>query len=229
MLPKEPNNKESVFQNDNRKIRRFFENCLNALFPKKCIVCFSEGAYLCKQHKKLTPNTRAPEQYNHLDQLFAITNYDDPVNKKLIEYFKFQGFKDIAATMAHEIVDKKSADFFRNAVLIPVPLHWTRKLWRGFNQAEVLTQALQKIVPSIEINTDLKRQKRTHQQAKLSRIDRFSNIADAFVWKGVENPPKKVLLVDDVTTTGATLEAAAKTLKQAGTKEVIAIVFAQGV
>ncbi len=200
----------------------------NVLFPKKCLICFTEGEHFCKQHKKFSPNQQKPKKYLYLDMVFATANYDDFVNKRLIEYFKFNGFRDLSETIAHEIVKKKSADFFMNTVLIPIPLHWTRHWWRGFNQALLIANSIQKLVPETTINTSLHRLIKTKQQARLKRIERFHNLKDTFFWKGETTPPKKIILIDDVTTTGATLESAARTLKKAGAKEVIAVVFAQG-
>jgi len=112
-------------------------------------------------------------------------------------------------------------DFF-----VPVPLHWSRRLIRGYNQAHILAKKLKH--SSAKINTDLVRIRRTAvQSAMASPAKRVSNVAGAFaVRSGHQFSGKTVCLVDDIKTTGATLNECAKVLKQAGASKVLALVLA---
>ena len=111
-------------------------------------------------------------------------------------------------------------------LFVPVPLHWSRRLVRGYNQSQVIAKKLKH--PTAKISTDLVRIRRTKSQpAMASPAARARNVADAFaVRKGHNFAGRKVCLVDDIKTTGATLNECAKTLKQAGAVKVFALVLA---
>jgi competence protein ComFC len=109
---------------------------------------------------------------------------------------------------------------------VPVPLHWTRRLIRGYNQSLILTGRLKHL--TAKISTDLVRVRRTKSQpAMASPAARARNVAGAFaVRKGHSFSGRSVCLVDDIKTTGATLNECAKTLKEAGVSKVYALVLA---
>lgn len=193
---------------------------LSALFPQTCILCKKEGALLCTEHHRFPPAPINKVSFKYVDDIKACTSYQDKKTKKLIENCKYFGDKEAAQYMAQEIKKKMK----KNEVIIPVPLHWTRKFWRGFNQSEQIAKG----ISNCTIRTDLKRIKKTAQQAKLGKKQREKNIKNAFEWKSKEPPPKKVTLLDDVVASGATLDECARTLKRAGCKEVQALVFARG-
>jgi ComF family protein len=110
--------------------------------------------------------------------------------------------------------------------VVPVPLHWSRRLVRGYNQSLVLAKKLE--YPTARINTDLVRIRRTKSQPMMaSPAARARNVAGAFaVRRGHEFAGRKICLVDDIKTTGATLNECAKTLKEAGALKVFALVLA---
>jgi ComF family protein len=110
--------------------------------------------------------------------------------------------------------------------IIPVPLHARRKRERGFNQSEIIAEIISEKL-GLTINQNLRRVIYTAQQAKLSGDERRKNLQGAFVWSGGQ-APEKVLLVDDVFTTGATMQECAKVLKNCGVKTVSCLVLARG-
>ena len=111
-------------------------------------------------------------------------------------------------------------------LFVPVPLHWTRRLVRGYNQSHVLARKLKH--DTAKISTDLIRIRRTRAQpAMVSPAARARNVAGAFAVRYRHKfDGRKICLVDDIKTTGATLNECAKTLKQAGASEVFALVLA---
>jgi len=108
---------------------------------------------------------------------------------------------------------------------VPVPLHWIRRLIRGYNQSLLMAR---KLTPADKpVNTDLVRIRRTKPQPGLSPTKRAANVAGAFaVRKGHNFAGKNICLVDDIKTTGATLNECARVVKQAGAAKVFAVVLA---
>lgn len=109
--------------------------------------------------------------------------------------------------------------------LVPVPLHWARRLVRGYNQSFIIAKRLKHL--SSQISTDLVRIRYTKTQVSLTPAKRASNVAGAFaVCYGHKFTGRAICLVDDIKTTGATLNECAKTLKQAGAAKIFALVLA---
>lgn len=114
-----------------------------------------------------------------------------------------------------------------NFIVTPIPLHKKRLNWRGFNQATMIAEYFAKRF-GLEYKDLLIRTKYKTPQAKLGGAQRKENIIGCFAGSGKEITGKAILLIDDVATTGSTLEEAAKTLKSAGAGQVWAIVAAKG-
>ena len=121
---------------------------------------------------------------------------------------------------------KKAALFESVEVIIPIPLHWKKQKKRGFNQSEMFGRGLAKAM-NVQLDTDsLYRKVDTATQTKKSRIQRWENVSDVFALKNEANlEGKHILLVDDVITTGSTLEASAnKLLEIPGVKVSLATI-----
>lgn len=115
----------------------------------------------------------------------------------------------------------------KNSILIPVPLHKRRQRWRGFNQTEAITRTVSEYF-NLKMSNDLMRKKHRTPQTKLGKKKRRQNIQNCFSWRGGNLKDVKIILIDDVTTTGSTLNECAKVLKQAGAKEVWGLAVANG-
>ncbi len=151
----------------------------------------------------------------------ALWVYEDGV-KASIYRFKYQDRREYARVYAEEIV-KAHGGFIRSRhiqAILPVPLHKKRRRERGYNQAELLAKELGKLL-GIPVYTDLFiRVRNTRPQKMLNDAERKNNLKEAF--KITENivQLKYILVVDDIYTTGSTLDAAAAALKEAGAAEV---------
>ena len=192
------------------------------------------------------PCKGACRKKTNLTRLLSAVDYDDPLVNELIKSFKYGFVSEIGETLnsltvkfleLHRIIgeNKKGEPRFFNKkpekfLLVPVPLHKKRKNWRGFNHAELLAELLGKN-SGIEVQADiLARSKNTTPQVELeTREKRLNNIIGAFEVKNIIDSRNKIaVLIDDVSTTGATLEECARVLKEAGMKQVYAITAARG-
>lgn len=159
----------------------------------------------------------------------AALAYDDGC-RDLIIAFKHADRLDLARPFARWMA-QAGGDLLAGADLVaPVPLHWRRLLWRRYNQAAVLAQALGRLGAK-PVRPDLLRRRRaTQKQGHLSRLGRRRNVQGAFELGRVKRQDvagKRVLLVDDVITTGATVEGCCRVLLAAGAASVDVLALAQ--
>ena len=164
-----------------------------------------------------------------LESITALGSFRDPL-RKIIHEMKYHHRWPLAETLAGRMLAEERIRNLLNEidVLIPIPLHWTRQILRGFNQADTLARRLSHHRPGLKISRALVRLKNTTPQTTVHSIaDRAENLRHAF---GLVNPgsiaDKRIALVDDVKTTGSTLKAAARALQDAEPACVHAIVLA---
>jgi ComF family protein len=152
--------------------------------------------------------------------------------KNCIHLLKYNSRLKLAAPLGKLMFDfvNKNMDYEDFDMIVPVPLHSSRLRERGFNQAEVLSRKLSGYTKHPVCTNVLKRTKPTLSQTGLSKTKRFTNLQGAFkITKDAFVSGKKVLLVDDVFTTGSTVNEAAKALLKAGAESVDALVLARGI
>ena len=171
---------------------------------------------------------------------FALPYKERSLTRKLIHQFKYEPYtKNLAKTLASLIIEhfiitqKNTEDIWTNSVLIPVPLFYKKLKERGYNQSEELAKELSKVLKIPVVSDVLIKVKKTESQMKLKKEEREKNLLDAFGVRPGSDPGltpfsgKKVFLVDDVYTTGSTMEECARVLRGAGTKQVWGIVIAR--
>ncbi len=217
---------------------------LDLLLPIECVNCQTEGAYLCGacfeklkinnygDSKILSTNLKAPS----LDTIWIAGNYEDPLLKKIIIKYKYNFLEPLDKPLSQFLKNFWEKNLLSlssqkinqdNFLVIPIPLSKKRLKWRGFNQAELL--ALNFCAHfNYPLSLNLKRTKNCPPQVSLSGAERQKNLHNAFVFKGDCLKEKNVLLIDDVATTGTTLNEAALILKKAGAERVEALVLAKG-
>lgn len=225
---------------------------LDALFPLFCLGCRKEGMWLCgecttrmvKARNFFCIGCKAPAKWGKtcgacrrshaLDGLLSLGHYRERVLREAVQAVKYHGARELARTIAALLHAETLAPWMRergakSAVwhVVPVPLHRFRERRRGFNQAALIAEAISRQSGAIYHAAMLRRRIPTFTQANIKNPkERTQNVADAFVLRTI--PPPRVLLVDDVATTGSTLEACARALKQAGAMEVWGITVARG-
>jgi ComF family protein len=150
--------------------------------------------------------------------------------RSLIHLFKYSGMKPLARPLAAYLERALSIDEHFDAV-VPVPLYWRKRWTRGFNQAELLARLVAKR-RGIPVWNALRRKRATATQAGLANAGRRRNVAGAFALKGNRSlaeklAGKKILLIDDVMTTGATASACAAALKRGGAGSISLLTLAR--
>jgi ComF family protein len=155
-------------------------------------------------------------------RVWAPVAYEGPA-RDLVRALKFRGALSLAREMAALAVASAPRDLLRGA-LVPVPLHPVRQRRRGFNQAEVLAEAIAH-VSALTVSDCLRRRGPGPPQVGRSRGARLTGPAGSIEARA--RVPPAALVVDDVVTTGATLAACATALRRAGTAELAAIAFAR--
>lgn len=202
-------------------ITTFLETLSSFLFPTCCYICKKGEEPLCE---KCLKSFQSPlDSPNHWTT--SLYSFRDERVKKVVHAIKFFHRKDLVTPIAKKLISQLPTSSF-NWVLVPVPVHFFRKVSRGYNQAEVIARALSKESGLLVTTTVLKKTHQTKRQAiSLSRKERLRNQKGTF--KVVKNiTGKNIILIDDVTTTGATLEEARRALVSSGASHVIAITIA---
>ena len=221
---------------------------LEYLFPRFCLSCDSEGDFLCERCLKkiqlhgifACPVCHKPtgfgvacvscRPHSSLDALISLAVYEEkkPIGR-LVHGLKYQYIEWLAGLFPvffeRFLLDHKLILSISDMV-VPVPLHGRRFAERGFNQADLIALALGKVA-HLPISSALSRIRYTRHQARLPKHERTDNVANAFV-STLSASGKRCILVDDVFTTGATMQECAKVLKSTGALEVIGVVLARG-
>lgn len=159
--------------------------------------------------------------------LYAFGNYTDPLEQIIIQ-FKFRGITRPVSTFARTIAERFGDDLgnLRAEALLPVPLHSSREIYRGYNQAEVFARSLSEVL-ELEVREDLiMRTKKRHPQARLSLRQRASNVRGVFARATDSADISRVILVDDVVTSGSTAKEAVRLLGEMGVRVVAAVCIA---
>jgi ComF family protein len=213
---------------------------LDLVLPPACAGCGRYGWVLCasclrslRQPRSAADRFLSPDAGlvigDALELGIAAFAYEGPLRRALA------GLKyGSAARVATPLAGRAAAclgtltDLAADAALIPVPVHADRLHQRGYNQAALLAAALgrQKRLPVIDL---LVRRRATTQQHRLDRAARLRNLRDAFAVRTGARPPPVVILVDDILTTSATLEACAGILRMAGASRVLGFAVAREV
>ncbi len=230
--PKSPKIKKLVYRNIIAQllvklinIKTYF---LDLLFPVSCLGCRKEGFHLCDKCVDSIPLEISETKTQYLDHLYSATKFDHPLLNRALKEFKYRFVKDLSHPLAQIIrrMVRENNLIFDSPIAIPVPLSKKRLNWRGFNQAELIAKHLNWGVDTNIIS----RKKASKPQADIeNKEERMINVEDNFeINPGMDVENKNFILIDDVATTGSTLNECAKILKQNGAKTVIGVTIAHG-
>jgi competence protein ComFC len=222
---------------------------LDLLFPIICFECGGEGSYLCNscQNKFQPPEQRCflckkgstygkthaecRSQDTALDGLIVIGDYHSESVKNLVWNLKYNFISPISeilgTLMTDYFINADITDYFAGSVVASVPLARFRERIRGYNQSELIAKKFSQNL-GYEYKQLLNKIKKTKRQVDLTREERIENLKNAF-----EAPPdpsigaRKIIIVDDVATTGTTLNECAKTIRRWETSEIWGLVVAR--
>lgn len=220
------------------------EQFLDLLFPKLCVGCNINGELLCAN---CFGNVDFVEQFcigcgdisergfTHAQcqakllptRLLCVCDYKQKLAAKLITSLKYDLIKDldsICAQIIFKFMIERGLLPDEDFIITYVPMHKSKQVLRGFNQSELIANQLGRIL-DMPVLPLLQKIRKTPAQMTLTQKERQTNLKDAFEAKNCKN--KKILLIDDVITTGSTLLECSKTLLTAGAKEVQCLAFAK--
>jgi len=197
--------------------------CQNRIAQNQTLVCNSCRQQLQYLSDEMILNKEFPENLNAIIPVYV---YDERV-QGIIHALKYQGFKSLGIVLGELIASqvKSKIKIEPNTILVPVPLHPIKYRERGYNQSYFIAKGLGNILDLNIKNNMLKRTKNTVTQTHLTALERHQNMKNAFkLMAGVDfSQIENAILVDDVFTTGATLNSAAYVLKSAGVDSVIGV------
>jgi len=242
----------------NYLLKKIFCGTLDLIYPARCELCECQleksEKYICENCSTKLPVISIPhcpvcyrpirtrgsenricgyckiEQKRVIEKVVALYEYRDGA-RELIHRYKYDKYQFLSGFLAKNLFEQvnKSEALEEVDWIISIPLHWTRKRWRGFNQADKLARYISKKtgVPLLPTKY-FKRIKKTTPQVTLNAKHRKKNIRGAFeLNKKIKFENSSVVLVDDVLTTGATSNECARILKKAGAKKVNLFVLAR--
>jgi ComF family protein len=218
---------------------------LELLLPPRCGGCRRVGSWLCdgcrrKIRRLEEPMCRRcgvelPSARNEcgcrsrlpaLTRLRSAVAYEGPV-EHAVRRFKYEGWRRLAAPLSELLAERLVVEGVAARWVVAVPLHPNRMRQRGFNQAQLLCRELRRRLALDEPSGVLIRTRPTPPQVGRDRLRRLENVRGAFEWNGAALSGESILVLDDVATTGATLDACAAALRAAGSGPVTGVSVAR--
>jgi ComF family protein len=222
------------------------ELALDFLFPKYCVGCGKRGDFICSDcnrklvriHAQLCPQCGRPQTSDVLcpvcvswsaaiDGIRAPFRFEGTIRQAVYD-LKYHNIRALAKPLSGLLHDYLAGQSIPADVLVPVPFHSKRLKERGYNQSGLLAEGLGKLTGLPVVTDCLIRAKHTTPQAKTESLgERLGDVNGAFACGGSTFRGLSILLIDDVATSGATLNAAAAALKSAGTGTVWGLALAK--
>ncbi len=228
------------------QLAKLREVALDLLFPQWCIGCGKAGNFICYSCRSSLPRVMPPlcprcgrpqpsgivcpscvSWQAEIDGIRSPFRFDGIVRQAIYQ-LKYRNLRALAAPLARLLNNYLITNPVPGEVLVPVPLHRKRLRERGYNQSNLLSRELGKLTNLPVVDDCLIRQRYAPTQTKTLTVEeRQRNVADAFTCCEHRLQDKQVLLIDDVCTSGATLDACATALKAAGVASVWGLALAR--
>ena len=228
------------------QVSEFKRRALDLLFPRWCIGCGKEGALICPACARTLPIVAPPlcplcglpqpsgvlcpscvKWRADIDGIRSPFRFEGTV-RQAVHQLKYRNIRTLAEPLAGFLNYYLIAHAVRGDVLVPVPLHVKRIRERGYNQSALLASELSKLNGIPVIDDCLERRVQTPPQARTATVDeRRNNVAEAFICRNNSLQGRQVILIDDVATSGATLNACATALKESGAASVWGLTVAR--
>jgi ComF family protein len=229
-------------------LQKINQNLLDLLLPPRCVHCKASNSWFCNNcvaqtafistkvcHRCGTPiatefspcNQCAVNPLHAIDGIRSASFFDNNPIRSAIHALKYNNHKAVAQPLAKILANTVRQYNLIADEIVPIPLHPSRQKERGYNQSELLAQHLGQILALPVNTTTLKRIKKTETQMTLGALARKTNVKNAFDCNNNQLTHKHLLLIDDVCTTGSTLDACAETLKAHGTVSVWGLTLAK--
>ena len=226
--------------------RNIWTGLLELFFPDRCVSCGQTGCLFCNECRRkvefvlppLCPLCGHPSTHDRLcrrcqesppavDGIRSAVFFEGPL-RQAVHALKYRGLRSLAAPLADLMITHWQREPLPADVIVPVPLHRRRERERGYNQAALLARPLGAEI-GLPMREDwLVRTRATFPQIELDASERKENVANAFQCRKSDAVVgRRVLLIDDVCTTGATLESCGLVLRQAGAQSVWAFTLAR--
>jgi len=219
--------------------RQVQEKIIDFFFPRRCIGCGKLGDLLCPDCSRKLPRLLPPfcqkcgrhessgvlcltcwGRQTEIDGIRSVFRFDGTVRLAIHE-LKYRSIKTMAVYLAALMADYMRENNVPGETLIPVPLHSKRLRQRGYNQSVLLARKLGELVSMPVVEGSLRRVKDSLPQARTTTVEeRRQNVEKAFACQKEDLKGKSLILIDDVCTSGATLESCAAVLKAAGAVSV---------
>jgi ComF family protein len=219
---------------------------LNLLFPQFCVGCGKEGVFLCDSCLQSLPRLQPPicprcgrpqsdgelcrncyEWQADIDGIRAPFRFEGVI-RSAVHQLKYRNLRAIAQTLAQLMSEYLENNPLSGDVLMPVPLHNKRLRERGYNQSTLLVKELGALMNLPVDEMSLVREKFVLPQARTTNVEeRRANVVGMFACRGDGVRGKRILLIDDVATSGATMNACALVLKSAGAVAVWGLALAR--
>ena len=228
-------------------ITKISQSILDLFLPPSCFNCRSENSWLCQdcfdqiafitsdvcdRCGTLTDSNSRCNQCNsnplqYIDGIRVASFFEDNPMRVGVHWLKYRNHKAVASSLSQILANTYCQYQLNCNVIIPVPLHASRYKERGYNQSELLAKPLGKFL-NLPINANtLYRTQKTKSQMTLGASERRENVANAFKCYNNQLANTTVLLIDDVCTTGSTLDSCALALKETGVKAVWGLTLAK--
>lgn len=218
------------------KVKNIYEPILNLIYPPRCGICGKFNLeFLCKKcenYLKSQAKFEIQENQNikqYFDEHVYIFQYEGIIREKILEY-KFKEKSYLYKTFINFLLkDKKIFEILKSYdTIIPVPISKKRQKERGYNQSLLIAKEMSKRLKIECIDNCLIKTKNIIEQSKLNKEERQKNIIGVYKLKNIEKlKNKRIILLDDIYTTGSTVNECSKMLRQADVKKIAVLTLAK--